>query len=89
MTKLEKDVEKPCCDWATRNGWLTYKFQSANNRGVPDRIFIRDGKTVYVEFKRPNLQPSKLQEAVHKKMREHGATVYVIDDIDTFKEVMA
>lgn len=88
MNKLEKDIEVSCCKWASKNGWLTYKFQSANNRGVPDRLFIRNGITVYVEFKRPTTAPTRLQEAVHAQIRAHGAKVHVISDFDHFCEVM-
>ena len=40
MAILEKDIESACCKLAKAAGWLSYKFVSVNNRGVPDRLFI-------------------------------------------------
>jgi hypothetical protein len=79
---LEKTVETKTVKRAKKLGWLSYKFQSANNKGVPDRMFIKDGRVIFVEFKRPNEKPRKLQEVVIRDMRKHGAEVYVIDTVE-------
>ena len=87
MAILEKDIESVCCKLAKAAGWLSYKFVSVNNRGVPDRLFIKDGATVYVEFKAPNKLPTALQLKVHEEIRAHGAEVHVVDDIQAFQRI--
>jgi hypothetical protein len=74
---LEKSIETYFRTKATRLGWRCYKFTS--DRGVPDRIVVSPGGIFFVEFKAPGKKPSKIQEYQHKKLRDLGATVYVID----------
>ena len=83
----ESQVEQYFKKKAEQHGWLCYKFTSPSNAGVPDRLIIKDGHTIYVELKAPNQTPRKLQQAVFRKMREHGATIVVLDSkpaVDTF-----
>ena len=47
--------------------------------GIPDRILIANGKVVFIELKAPGKKPRPLQVSLIKKMRAHGAIVYVID----------
>lgn len=85
----ESFIERKCCEWAKVNGWLAFKFTSPNNRAVPDRLFIKDGRVVFVEFKAPGKQPTKLQASVINLMRARGATVFVIDNYEGFINVMS
>jgi len=78
----EAKIEKKVCEYAQRNGWLTYKFSSPANRGVPDRIFIRRGVALFIEFKAPGKKPTKFQKFTHEKLKAQGFTVHVIDSID-------
>lgn len=84
----ESLIEKKCCEWAKSNEWLVYKFVSPNNRAVPDRIFIKRGEVVFVEFKALGKKPTKLQERIITRLRENGATVHVIDNLEDFINVM-
>lgn len=78
---LEKDLEKKIVNKAKKLGYLTYKFVSPSNRGVPDRIFISEnGKLFFMEFKSKKgklneLQILKISELVAKKQ-----SVFVIND---------
>ena len=85
----ESTIESKCKVWAKGDGWLSYKFSSPNQRGVPDQLFIRDGLTVYIEFKAPSKLPTKYQLHTIEKMRSHGAEVYVIDNLEDFIDVMS
>lgn len=58
---------------------LCFKFVSPGNKGVPDRILIGNGKTVFVELKAPGEKPRPLQKYVINKMRKAGADVRVAD----------
>lgn len=78
----ESTIERKVCAAATNNGWRVFKWQSPHNRGVPDRIFIRAGRFVTVEFKPPGKRPTKLQQHVHNELRKEGVEVHVIDSIE-------
>lgn len=50
---LEHRHEILACEWARDHGWLTPKLQHIGSTGWPDRTFIRRGRVVFIEFKRP------------------------------------
>jgi hypothetical protein len=85
---LEKKLEKRACDVARANGWWTRKFSSPANRGVPDRIFLKDGVVWFVEFKAPGNVPTKLQDHEIDQIRVHGGNVMWLDNIDEFKMLL-
>ena len=62
------------------HGFLCMKFTSPARDGVPDRIIVTPGGTVFVEVKRPGETLEKLQRATHIKMRRFGAVIHVVDD---------
>jgi len=74
---LERDIEKGVSNYAKVFGWITFKFVSPNNRGVPDRVFIKAGRVVFIEFKRVTGKLTPLQTIQIRKMRDSGAEVYV------------
>ena len=54
-------------------------------RDAPDRLFIRNGSVVFVEFKAPGEKPRSSQEREHKLMLGYGCRVLVIDNFDDFQ----
>ncbi len=83
MTKmLEREIEKKVKDYAKSKGWLTYKWVSPQNRGVPDSIFIKDGNVVFIEFKAPGKKPTKLQQKTIDAMLAQDCFVYVADSVE-------
>lgn len=88
MNQIENDVETYLYNQAKKHDILCYKFTAPSTGGVPDRILIGNGKTIFLELKRPGEKPRKLQVAVHKKMREHGATVFVADTKELVNDVI-
>lgn len=81
---LESEIEKYLRKKCQENDILYYKFTSPANSGVPDRILIGYGQTLFVELKRPPIKnkvfkPRPLQVTTFNAMRKHGAVVYVID----------
>lgn len=74
---LEKDIERKVVQEAKNAGWLSYKFTSPNYRSVPDRIFVKDGTAVFIEFKRPGGKLTGGQVREIQKLREAGMHVFV------------
>ena len=80
--KKETAIERHTKKYAESLGWLCYKFKTPGQRGVPDRIFIRNGMIIFVEFKREGKTPTDLQKEVIGQLIEHGCRVFVIDSKD-------
>ena len=76
---LENAIETYLETRAKQEGFLCPKFKSASNNGVPDRVLVGHGLTIFVETKRPDETPRPLQKAVIQDFRNHGADVRVID----------
>jgi len=86
---LEKDLEKKIVNKAKKLGYLTYKFVSPSNRGVPDRIFISEsGKLFFVEFKSKKGKLSKLQEKKISELRAKKQSVFVVNDEELAMEIL-
>ena len=83
----ESEIETKVSNYAKSKGWLSYKFTSPSNRGVPDRIYMKNGICLFIEFKAPKKKPTKLQEKVISRIRAEDFLVYVIDSIDEGKNI--
>lgn len=71
--------------YALARGVLTFKFSSPGTSGVPDRIFIYNGVTVYLEVKRPGEAPRPLQLQVGRAIQNAGATWNWVDNVEDGK----
>lgn len=76
------DIEKPAIEYAKKRGWMVEKVKSLSRNGFPDRYFLRNGRTVLVEFKAPDKPPTPQQLKRHREIREHGGEIHVIDNLD-------
>lgn len=62
-------------------GWLTYPLVQqgiGTVRGLPDRLAIKNGRTVYLEFKSPQGRLSEHQELRRQEIEAAGATYLVV-----------
>jgi hypothetical protein len=85
----EKDIEEKAYAYARSRGVWHTKFKSANNRGLPDRIFIAPGNIVFfIEFKRPKKTARAQQKLVIDEMTDLGAKVFVTNDLDRAKQII-
>lgn len=72
----ESNIEKYFKDELKRIGGTSRKFVSPGHDDVPDRIGILNGFVFFVEMK-AHKEPTAAQKREHKRLRDHGATVYV------------
>lgn len=72
----ESNIEKYFKDEMKRIGGISRKFTSPGRRDVPDQIGILNGFVFFVELK-AHAGPTVAQKREHKRLRDHGATVYV------------
>ena len=85
----EKQIESKVVKKAKELGFLTYKFSSPSNRGVPDRIFISPhGEVFFIEFKSAKGKLTKLQEKVIKDIGEYGVGVFIINSVEVGLQIL-
>ena len=84
----EREIEKKACEFAAKNGWYQRKYKTANRRGLPDRIFIRRGIVMFIEFKATGEEATEQQKLEHDRIRKQGIEVYVIDNIEDAKVLL-
>ena len=84
----EAEIERTVCRYARDRGWLAIKWTSPSCRGLPDRIFFRDGEVLIIEFKRAGKRPTRLQSLIHQRLHNQGFPVHVIDNIDDGKALL-
>ena len=70
----EASIEAKIVKFCREHGIYTRKFASPSNRGVPDRIFCKNGIAVFLELKRPGNEPTDLQTRELKILRNHRMT---------------
>lgn len=75
----ESQIEKKVVDYCRKHGIYTRKFTSPANRGVPDRIMLKNGKVLFLELKALGNRPTDLQEHELKVIREHGGNAHWAD----------
>lgn len=85
---LEKQIEAKAVKFCHENGILTYKFVSPNNRGVPDRIFLKDRKVLFIEFKAPGKVPTELQKREMGRIWSAGTPAFYCDSADLARRIL-
>lgn len=86
----ERDVERYLCRKVKEMGGEVRKVQWIGRRGAPDRLVMLQWEyhdmnynlTIWVELKAPGKKPEPHQVREHKRMRELGQWVEVIDSFE-------
>jgi hypothetical protein len=91
----EKDVEKFGGSELAKIGFVSEKFRSPNNRGVPDQVVTGNTSmewpiplTFFVEYKRPYEKPTHLQKLDHRTRRSRGYYVFVVDSYESVQKMI-
>lgn len=84
----EKVIEKRACDWAEADGWYVRKFSAPGRRGVPDRIFIKNGRVVFIEFKTEKGKPTQLQKHELLELQNAGVEAYIARTAEEVKLIL-
>ncbi|MGY4541159.1 hypothetical protein ACVWY0_001068 [Arthrobacter sp. UYNi723] len=89
MTTPEGIIDKHLLKQCKALKFMCLKFTSPGNNGVPDRVVIGNGQTVFIELKRPGKGPRRLQKEVIAEMRSHGAEVRVANTTEQVDDLLA
>ena len=85
---LESSLETKAVALAENVGYTVFKFTAPGTLGVPDRIFICDGRVFFVEFKKKGGTERVSQDGVINDIRKNGGEVHVIDNLKDFKKLL-
>ena len=90
---IEANVEVPICTWAEEDGWEVRKLKWLGRVGAPDRLFYKDGRAVFIEFKKP--QNGKLKDLRSVPQRREGDRMlaagleyYLVDSLEQGCEIL-
>jgi len=78
----ESQIESYAVQLAKKHGIYTRKFSSPAHKGVPDRIFIKDGEVLFIEFKAPGKKLTALQEKELLEILKHGVPATWVDSCE-------
>tara|TARA_R110000764_G_scaffold35204_2_gene78730 strand:+ start:10800 stop:11072 length:273 start_codon:yes stop_codon:yes gene_type:complete len=84
----ESQVEKTIVKWAKDNGIASLKLDGPGDAGKPDRLFLYQGKIVFMEMKATGGRPRKLQIKWLKNLEEQGFTAVWVDDVNEGIEIL-
>ena len=79
----EIEVEDYLVEQAKAIGGEVRKLRWIGRNGAPDRVIMLEGKTIWVELKRPGTKranPHQIRE--HERMRRAGQTMVVVDSFE-------
>jgi len=86
--RLEASIEQAVVDHARKMGVVCRKMNGLGNRAWPDRMFLHQGKVLFIEFKREGLKPTPLQAKFHAMLQKHDFAVRVVDNVALGKVVV-
>jgi hypothetical protein len=91
MEERESSVEGRTVKWAQDNGYFVRKVAWIGRRGAQDRLFLKDGRYVWLEFKRRGKMPTEgvtLQTRNKAEMMAHGAECYFVDSFEDARRIL-
>lgn len=74
----ESAFEQAWSRQAAKRGWYPVKIMQASVNGLPDRMYLKDGKVFFVEFKAANGKLSEIQKYRIKQLREMKFHVLIL-----------
>jgi len=89
MNQKEKELEAACTRYARERDWLSIKLENTGHTGIPDRLFLKGGRAVFVEFKTPGSgRLSVFQLHWLEQLNREQFTARMIWTIEEFKELI-
>ena len=78
----ESHIERAVGEFCKRNGITFQKQAGVGNKGMADRLVMRQGKAIFLELKAPGCKPTALQERYLRLRREDGFSAEWHDSIE-------
>lgn len=84
----EKDIEAAIVKAARFSDWVSWKLSSPSLRGVPDRMFFKKGRVVFIEVKAPTGVLSALQCEMLNLLRREGLEAHVVYSVQEALDIL-
>ena len=84
----ESTIEQAVCAYAKAKGCLSLKLAGQNQKGQPDRMFLYQGRVLFIEFKAPGKRPTALQARWLDRLSDHTFHTACCDDIEAGKRLI-
>ena len=84
----ESTIERAVCAYAKTKGCLTMKLSGQNQKGQPDRMFLHNGRVMFIEFKSPGKRPTALQARWLDRLADQDFYAGCCDDIAAGKRLI-
>ncbi len=78
---IESPMENFVVSRAKAEGWLVRKVRWIGRRNAPDRLYIKDGRVVFIEHKASGKDARSGQQREIQRLREAGVEAHVADSI--------
>lgn len=88
MARVEKKIERDSVRTAEHHDWYVKKIVTPGRRGSFDRLFIKNGRHVWIEFKDPHGVISSHQDTEWRKLIDHGAEAHFCDSYQQCKDIL-
>jgi len=89
MNRTEKELETACTRYAREKGYISIKLENTGHTGIPDRLYLKDGKAIFVEFKTPGSgRLSIFQSHWLERLTRERFTARAIWGEEEFKELI-
>ncbi len=83
---LESTIQARIIKWLKSEGYFVTKLIQTSTNGIPDLIAIRDGKTVFIEVKRPGRNAEPLQLYRIEELVSKGVAAFVAHSVEEIKQ---
>jgi hypothetical protein len=87
MPLKESIIQEKVSDYFKQRGWFGYKIIQTTKNGIPDLIFHKKGRTIYIETKAENGIVSPLQFYRHEELMKQDIEVYIIYSLNDLHNV--
>jgi hypothetical protein len=85
----ETSIERTAHNLAERAGFFARKVRWEGRVSAPDHVFSREDRgTVWIEFKKPDKEPTEAQYREHKRMRDAGMEVHWADSVQQALDIL-
>jgi len=85
----EKTLERKLVKEVQRLGGWSIKVLSIHVSGLPDRIcLLPGGRVFFAEIKTTGRKPTKIQLHVHKRIRDLGFRVEIVDSLADINNIL-
>ena len=79
---LESTIQAKIIKWLKSDGYFVTKLMGTSTNGIPDVLAIKDGRTIFIEVKRPGREAEPLQKYRMNELINKGVSAIVAHSVE-------